>query len=391
MTRLVLKDELLDAQLLRAIGAAPYGGADIGECIQTARAINEKSLDSWHAQWLALAQRTKALAESAAGVAARQAYLRACTYYRTAGVMLLARPADERLVASNLAQTQMFRAAAVLMDQPVETVEIPYEGTTLPGYFMRPDRSGVPRPTVLLVGGYDGTCEELYFFNGAAALARGYNVLALDGPGQGAALLQQGLVLRPDWESVITPAVDWLVSRPETDASRIGLIGLSLGAHLAPRAAAREHRITALVADCGSYDLRASFLDRIPRVLRTRATRPVLAALLRMIARRPTVGWALRRGQLAHGCPSPLAYLDALGPYRLDRVAAEISCPTWICNAEGDDVGATAPRLVEALTCDKTYVHFTAAEGAGDHCEQGARTLYHARSFDWLDSVLHPT
>ncbi len=59
--------------------------------------------------------------------------------------------------------------------------------------------------------------------------------------------------------------------------------------------------------------------------------------------------------------------------------------------AEGDDISASAPQLVGAMTCEKTYVHFTAAEGAGDHCQQGARALYHARSFAWLDDLLHPT
>jgi hypothetical protein len=31
---------------------------------------------------------------------------------------------------------------------------------------------------------------------------------------------------------------------------------------------------------------------------------------------------------------------------------------------------------------------FTAAEGAGEHCEAGARTLFNQRSFDWLDRTL---
>jgi alpha-beta hydrolase superfamily lysophospholipase len=90
-----------------------------------------------------------------------------------------------------------------LLVQPPEIVAIPYENTTLPGYHFRVDRDERPRPTVVLVGGYDGTSEELYFLNGRAALARGYNVLAFDGPGQGAALLQQQLVLRPDFETVV--------------------------------------------------------------------------------------------------------------------------------------------------------------------------------------------
>jgi hypothetical protein len=67
-----------------------------------------------------------------------------------------------------------------------------------------------------------------------------------------------------------------------------------------------------------------------------------------------------------------------------------ISCPTWVCSAEGDDISASAPQLVAALSCEKAYVHFTSAEGADDHCEQAARALYHARSFAWLDSRLHP-
>ena len=74
-------------------------------------------------------------------------------------------------------------------------------------------------------------------------------MLAFDGPGQGAALLQQGLALRPDFENVITPVLDYLVSRADVDPNRVALIGLSLGAHLGPRAASEEHRLAACVAD----------------------------------------------------------------------------------------------------------------------------------------------
>jgi dienelactone hydrolase len=400
MTRVRLDDELLDAQLLRAIGAALYGGADIGECLAAAAQVKGTDFDSWYAAWTQLGEQVRELArvEEAAGhrASARAAYLRASTYYRTAGTMLYAVPADPRQAASNIAQTEMFRRACELMDTPAEVVEIPFEGSSLPGYFFRPGRESGRRATVLLTGGYDGTCEELYFVNGAAALARGYNVLAFDGPGQGAALLQRGLVMRPDWDSVITPVVDFLVARPDVDPDRIALIGLSLGAHLAPRAASAEHRIAALIADCGAFDLQASFLDRLPDPLATRyrvghrGARILLGGLLRAIARKPTAGWALRRGQVVHGLRGPVAYLDGLAGYTLAGHAAKITCPTWVCNAEGDDIGATAPQLVAALQSEKEFVHFTAAEGAADHCEQGARALYHARSFGWLDDRLDP-
>ena len=55
-------------------------------------------------------------------------------------------------------------------------MEIPYEGTTLPGYLFRAAGDRATGRMVILCGGYDSTAEELYFQNGAALLARGYDV-----------------------------------------------------------------------------------------------------------------------------------------------------------------------------------------------------------------------
>ena len=400
MTHFALKDELLDAQTLRAAGMAPYGGADIGDCLTTAASVRGTDLTSWHTAWTATAAAALALAETeqTAGrlESARLAFFRASTYFRSAGVMLLGQPLDARLVESYARQTSVFRSGAALLATPPEILQIPYESTTLPGYFFRPGPENRPRPTVILTGGYDGTAEELYFSNGAAALARGYNVLAFDGPGQGTALVGQGLVMRPDWEAVITPVVDYLHTRPDVDPAKVALIGLSLGAYLAPRAASAEHRLAACIADCGSYDLFAAAVRRVPGPLAGGLTRPrslaraALSRALRALASKPTAGWALRRGQFVHGVASPIDYLLALREYSLKDRAAQVTCPVLVCDAEGDDISASAPQLVEALRCEKQYIHFTAAEGAGDHCEAGARTLYHARSFAWLDNLLHP-
>ncbi len=400
MTRLQLRDDLLDAQLLRTVSCAAYGGAELGECLAVAQRVREGDLGSWWEAWRAAGGDAVELAqrEEQAGnrESARLAYLRACTYHRTAAVMLLGAPLDQRLIAASAAQRDAFRRAARLMEVPPEVVELPFEDGTLPGYFMRPAADGAARATVILCGGYDGTAEELYFSNGAAALARGYNVLAFDGPGQGSALLERGLTMRPDWENVITPVLDWVLARHDVDGTRVALIGLSLGGHLAQRAASVEHRLAACIADCGPFDLHAAALRRMPPKLAggLREDRPwarlSARALLRALARKPTAGWALRRGMLVHGVDSPLRYLDALREFTLAGHAEQITCPTWVCDAEGDEIGSCAPILVEALRCEKVYVHFKAAEGAGDHCEQAARALYHARSFGWLDGLMAP-
>src|SRR5260370_24201 len=115
-------------------------------------------------------------------------------------------------------RTAALAAAAALFDTPVQAVSIPYEDTTLPAYLFLVDDSGAARPTIIYNSGYDSTREESYFVIAAAALRRGYNVLAFDGPGQGAALREQKLVMRPDWEAVITPVVDYALTRREIAA-----------------------------------------------------------------------------------------------------------------------------------------------------------------------------
>ncbi len=72
MTHLVVKDELLDAQTLRAVGVAPYGGADIGECLAAAMAVRGTDLASWHEAWSSTAATVLALAESEAAAGRTQ-------------------------------------------------------------------------------------------------------------------------------------------------------------------------------------------------------------------------------------------------------------------------------------------------------------------------------
>jgi hypothetical protein len=59
-----------------------------------------------------------------------------------------------------------------------------------------------------------------------------------------------------------------------------------------------------------------------------------------------------------------------------------------VCYAENDEIAAQARMLFDQLTCDKKFMPFTNAEGAGEHCEDGNRSLFHQRAFDWLDDVL---
>ncbi|WP_239644439.1 alpha/beta hydrolase family protein [Oenococcus oeni] len=254
--RLIFNDQTFSFELLRTLSYAPYGGADIGECLLTAYRIAEGDFESWYHEWAITAQRTLALADEALDtdqfVSAREAYLRASNYYRAAEFFLHGNVKDSRLLTTWRLSRDSFQSAAALMDITVEPVNIPYEDISLPGYSYRQDDSKKPRPTLIIHGGYDSTGEELYF-NAVAALQRGYNCLTFEGPGQGSMIREKGLPFRNDWETVITPVVDFLLTRPEVDPNRIVLMGISFGGHLAPRAAAFEHRLAACIADDGIF------------------------------------------------------------------------------------------------------------------------------------------
>lgn len=402
MASFAVKDELLDAQTLRAAAAAIFGGADVYETIAVARRVKGEDFASWNAEWTKAADAAYSLGVTAEQrgerETARLAFLRATTYYRTAGSVYLARPVDARLTTSIARQREAFRRAIPHFPAPVEVVEIPYEGTTLPGYFFAAAADGARRATVVLIDGYDGTTEELYFWNAQAALDRGYNVLAFDGPGQGSVLVEQGLPLRPDYENVVTPVIDHLLTRSDVDPARIALIGLSLGGYLAPRAASGEHRVAACIADSGAFDLFDAAVARIPKPLRgqvpdgNEAARTLIDGMIDHMLKSPTGGWALRRNLYAHDVPDAMEFFRVAKQFTLKGFAEQITCPTLVVHAEGDDIGASAPQLYDALTvAEKELILFTADEGADQHCETGARQLYHARAFSWLDALLTPT
>ena len=385
-------------------------GCPLGEVTETASRIEEGDVDGWHRQWIATAERVAGYADESARaghvVSAREAYLRASSYYRAAYLPLYGSPVDPRLVEAFAKETDAFQKAAAFMAPPVEPVEIPFEGTTLSGYFCRVDDTGQIRPTLICTNGYDSTINEMYL-DFAARLSRGYNLLLFDGPGQGRPLIEQGLAMRPDWENVVRPVVDYALERPEVDPGKIALMGWSFGGYLAPRAASGEHRLSACIADPGLWDLLEAMKSRFsalpkevldefpgvdPAVLEPIMEHIVLEPIMEHIQATPALRWAIvQRAFWVHGIDSLLQYLKIASDYSLKKVANQIRCPTLLTWAESDPLSWNADRIHEDLTCPKALIRFTNAEEAGDHCEAKTRPLFHQRAFDWLDEALSPS
>ena len=257
-----------------ALGAAYHGASDIGEVLSTARRIKDGDADSWLAEWTATGGSAWSDARDAGAAGHRASawshYLRAATYYATALYRIAETSEPERQLEIWRRQRACWDAAVDLFPAPGQRIEIPYAGTTLPGYFFRaPDAApGEKRPLIVMNNGSDGATSSMWAHGGAAASARGYHWMTFDGPGQQAALYEQGIPFRPDWEAVLTPVVDALLQRPDVDDARLAVIGVSQAGFWVPRALAFEHRFAAAVVDPGVVDVSTAWTESLPRFLR---------------------------------------------------------------------------------------------------------------------------
>ena len=359
------------------------GGSDIGEVVTTCDRIVVGDFDSWHDEWLRTADWVAAEANGGLKggheVSARDGYLRASNYYRSAHFFLHDRPDDPRVSHAARRSVDCFKKAASLSDPTIEPVEIPYEGTTLPGYFYSGTGTG-RRPTLVMFGGFDSTGEVIHFVGAAAAAERGYRVLVFEGPGQGQVILEQGLPFRHDWENVVGPVIDYVAARDDVDASRIALYGASLGGVLAPRAAAFEKRIAAVIAHCGLYDFYEVYAGALGAM-----TDPEISSVMEVM---PLARWLFGHGMWVTGTSTPLEFLEALKGFNVaDGVAEKITCPTLVVDDLDPRLHAQPQELYDHLTTTKTFLRFTAEEGADEHCQSGATRLASARILDWLDDT----
>lgn len=393
---LVFRNTQYSYQTLRAIGYAVSGGADVGEVLKTAYAIREGDDESWHREWLKTAGQREAAADEflrqGRRTGARQEFFKASNYYRTAEFFLHTNPDDPRIMAVWEKSRNCFLKAAKLADHPILPVRIPFEGTTLPGYLCLVDGTGVKRPLLIVHTGFDGTGEELYFSTASFAVRRGYNVLIFEGPGQGGVIRTQKIPFRPDWETVVTPVVDYALSRREVDPRKIALMGISFGGYFAPRAVAFEKRIKACIANGGVYDFHETthLSPKDEKLIDTvEGAREIDQYVYERMKTDPSLRWAMANGMFTFRAPSPSAWMKMTRAYTMKDVAGKINCPVLVVDSEADrDMPGQAKQLFNALVSPKTFLLFTREEGAEEHCQAGAVLISNARILDWLDDVM---
>jgi dienelactone hydrolase len=261
-------------------------------------------------------------------------------------------------------------------DPLVSRVAVACEGTTLPGYFSQaPAAASGPAPVIILWNGLDSTKEHMYTSSHWAELAaRGISCLMVDCPGSGEALRLQGLTARVDSEAWATACVDYLLTRPDVDPARIGLVGWSLGGYYAPRAAAFEKRLALAVAWGANHNWGAVQRRRLER----EGERPVPHYWEHVL-------WVW-------GQPDLDTFIKFADQIHLDGAVSQITVPFLVCHGANDrqipleyahrsyDQAVASPRRELRI--------FSAQEGGAEHIGLDHLPYVSAYIADWVSDVL---
>ncbi|WP_026881644.1 alpha/beta hydrolase family protein [Clostridium akagii] len=395
---ILFKDDQFDFQVLRLLGETAYCAADIGEVISTSNRITEGDYDSWCDEWTKTAERLHSIGNKAFGdghlISARKAYLRASNYYRTAEFFLHENPNPQKIEELFNVSTECFSKVMELNNPVIKSVMVPYEGTTLPAHYYQLNDTNEPKPVMILLTGFDGTKEEFYGL-AMTALEHGMNCLAIEGPGQGEAVKKQHLYFRADYEAIVTPAVDYLLANESIDPEKIVLWGESFGGYLAPRAAAFEYRLAACIANSGIYDFLGGGIKGLGLTreqiltIAEKDSETLNKKLYDVTKKNPEFRWKISQGMYVFGCSTPSEFVIAAGKYLMKGIAENIKCPTLVIDTDEDGlVDSQAKPLYDVLTCRKDYMLFIGKEGAGAHCQCGAKLIGNERIFSWIEDIL---
>jgi pimeloyl-ACP methyl ester carboxylesterase len=369
------------------VGRQIYDGSDVGECLAVAAQITDGDPESWQHNWVALAQRVEAHAETKRKHGEREeaqsAFLRACTYYRAP--LFLMRPIDAAFQDYCHKMRWCFQQAAALSAPPIEVLQVPFQGKQLLGYFWKGDTDTQPCPTLIVIGGIETFAEDCYFMIGPAGPQRGYHVLTVDLPGQGVNP-KDGLFFEARMGPAVQAVLNYALTRPDIEPKCLAVFGFSWGGHIVFHGAhhdqQHERRSKALIANPAMPDVfRAARAQQVNHGRGDQISRIVLE----QIAWRMGLRISLHPRDLARRLAKAYDYLR-FGKVQLSEIALPVLCLA----GEGEakiTLDVARECIVQLPSPLKKLVIFTKEQGGEAHCQINNLALPNQVMFDWLDLV----
>ena len=319
-------------------------------------------------------------------VAAGQFYLGAAYAYRAA--LQYIHPTSGEFDEYVPKMEKAFQHGVELLSVPIRPIEIPFENTTLSGYFLEHDKE--PHPVVIMVGGGDTFREDLFYFAGYPGWKRGYNVIMVDLPGQGI-MPNRGQHFRVNMDKPISAILDWLEKNSSIKDAQVAIYGISGGGYFSAQVVETDSRIKAWIAATPIFDVAEMFRREFGSALKA-------------------PGWLLNLAMQLTGSFNESAAIN-LDKYAwqfgtrdfksaVDQVLVQaktvdyssINCPSLFLVSEGEasELQRQAKEIYDNFIqrgIDVTLRIFTTAEGADGHCQVNNLRLAHLVVFDWLDRV----
>jgi hypothetical protein len=377
-----------------SLGRAYNAGGNVGKVLYLTKQVEDGNFESAFVAFKGAGDEARTIAEESMShghkESARQAYLWAQNFYDSATYFADGSNDPSRFQPTWELLYDCWLKSLPLFDPPIEPVLIPYENTKLHGFFIRGRGASGKRPLLIAANGSDGSLLDMWLQGGAGALARGYDVLTFDGPGQGYALWKQKIYFRPDWEKVIAPVVDYALSRPEVDPKRVVIQGISQGGYWVSRALAFEKRIAAAIADPGVVDVSTSWISTLSKPMLELFNAGRKEEFDRALSKAPATAKALLSFRMRpYGFTSYYDTYKATLNYSLKDLAGQIRCPLLITEPANEAYWpGQSQQLYDLVSSPKKLVHFSESDGADLHCEPQGMGLRDLRVFDWLDETL---
>lgn len=371
-TRVRFKDPDMDFVFGWILGAGAITGLSPGELLSLSQSIHERDPASWRGAFTTHGDFLRARAEGGSGAD----YLAACFSYRAAIQYCDPTTADypPLVMAMETAFTKWLSAMSI----PITEISIAFENSALPGYWLKQDR---PRATLIMIGGGDTYREDLWYFAGEPGWRRGYDVVMVDLPSQGA-LPGKGLTMREDMAAPIIAVIDWLEQQAPERAKDIAIYGVSGGGYFTAQAVAKDKRIKAWIASTPIIDIAQVFRTLPAWVFGLGAALAGLSDPAKRVTFRK-YAWQFGVRTMEEAVRAAIAR----GP-KVD--VGEIDCPSLflVGVAESPELqrqSDAAHAGLRARGVDCTLRIFTAEEGADAHCQVMNFPLAHRTIFDWLD------
>ena len=367
-------------------------GAELSEIDEVCRSLMESSdrmdleaQNAWFDGWNNMAARLEGLAlndeKTGRFLSAGRKYTRAGLYCFMAERVISHKDARRNEIYKK--GLEAFKQGRTLNQEPVEWIDIPFQGASMPALFVKASGAG-PSPCMVHYNGLDSIKETIYLSEAEAFRRRGISLLIVDHPGSGEALRLRNMYGSARPELSASSCVDYLESRRDVDPDRIGMAALSMGGYFAPRAAAFEKRFKC----CAVLGAFWSLKDLATRM----AQKQDLEIMGKGHGENISAPGSQEHFIWVFNLDSDEKAKKLFEEFTLEPIADKITCPLLVIHGQNDrQVPLDHARwTVEAAvnSPNRELKIFTAAEGGVEHCQLDNRTLGVDYMADWIAETL---